>query len=1079
MSIHLNVSNSLQTLAELLAVDLKSTDQNPFVKQWVVTQTEGMNSWLKQTIARENGIAANIHFCKPNDIITEIYRKSIRNGKSIVNTEDIRWCIYGLLSNPAFLNSYPSTASYYEGNDIKRIALSDELADLFDQYQIYRHETIQLWNAKLMHGESPDSWQEWLWVNLKLKLGDNYEDRVQMANTLMDALLDPAMQVAVKLNIPSLHLFGLAVITPYYLNIFYTLAKFMDIHLYLVNPCPKEIWMDYKSEQQITKLLRKKNIERAAFDHLLIGNDLLLNWGGIIKESFSLIMENDDFVNVYNDDYAVPIIAPNTLLKKIQFDIYNNANIKDRIKLTTLDVYDGSIMLNAAYTPVREVEILHNYLIELVDKKNEKLSPKDIVVLVSDVSIYAPFIHSVFSNSPYQFPYNIADESYSLGNNLFTAIREILTLEAESFKVESVLKLLESPYIRNRFKIKDEQILRTAARQAGIIFSLEGRIEDDTRYISWAYGLKKIIYGLCMSGEVEIYDGGDHFIPLDTAEGAEGMERVRLVYFIKVLSKKLDERKQSRTITQWAAYLQELVEDMIFEAGEKEDEDFTKLVQFTEHMALLEKDANIEISFEIFRHSFLQRLEVEKKAGSFAKGGITFCSLLPMRSIPFKVVAMLGMDFDKFPRKETALSFSLLQEVKPGDRNVKNNDKHLFLETLMSAQSYLYISYIGANAKDGSKLPSSSLVDELIDYVARGLQTGANGVKIDTDTLRNDWVKLHPLHSFSGAYQADNKLISYLSEGRYKTSIPITIKDKQQKQFTFEIVNINDIARFLQNPPRQYLQKQLNVYYHDQDVLLMDHELFGFDQLTKWGVQDRILSMTQDEIDRYKNSIRKSGKFPLHNFGAASFDIVVDGIADLKKRFEVIRSDMPSNFLDIKFELENTLVNGKIESIYGNNFISVCNSSDNLKYLLKSFVSYIGIIATGREDINFVFIAKGKDDTILPAGKISKQDALSMFAVFLSYYKAGHNTYFNFYPALAQKDMQMINGDFNSFWELYLDAKEDDQSFLFEDDYLNTAVNHGFFDEDKFSIIVENVKSIFNPIKLHFPDFFIAPKKRN
>ena len=188
---------------------------------------------------------------------------------------------------------------------------------------------------------------------------------------------------------------------------------------------------------------------------------------------------------------------------------------------------------------------------------------------------------------------------------------------------------------------------------------------------------------------------------------------------------------------------------------------------------------------------------------------------------------------------------------------------------------------------------------------------------------------------------------------------------------------------------------------------------------------------------------------------------------------------MPSNFLDIKFELENTLVNGKIEPIYGNNFISVCNSSDNLKYLLKSFVSYIGIIATGREDINFVFIAKGKDDAILPAGKISKQDAQSMSAVFLSYYKAGHNTYFNFYPALAQKDMQMINGDFNSFWELYLDAKEDDQSFLFEDDYLNTAVNHGFFDEDKFSIIVENVKSIFNPIKLHFPDFFIAPKKRN
>jgi exodeoxyribonuclease V gamma subunit len=121
-----------------------------------------------------------------------------------------------------------------------------------------------------------------------------------------------------------------------------------------------------------------------------------------------------------------------------------------------------------------------------------------------------------------------------------------------------------------------------------------------------------------------------------------------------------------------------------------------------------------------------------------------------MRSIPFRVVAMLGMDFDKFPRKETALSFSLLQEVKPGDRNVKNNDKHLFLETLMSAQDYLYISYIGANAKDGVKLPASSLVDELIDYVARGLQPDADGVRLDTDTLRNEWVTLHPLHCFSG-----------------------------------------------------------------------------------------------------------------------------------------------------------------------------------------------------------------------------------------------------------------------------------------------------------------------------------------
>ena len=409
MSINLNVSNSLKPLSYLLAEGLKSSDQNPFVKQWIVTQTEGMNSWLKQTIAHKNGIAANIQFCKPNDIITEIYRKNIRSNKKVVNTEDIRWCIYSLLNEPAFLQNFPNISNYYLGNDIKRIALSDELADLFDQYQIYRHDIINGWNTKLIVGEAAEDWQEWLWMKVKEKLGGLYEDRVQMAKTLMNSLKDPVIQERVKQNIPSLHLFGLAVITPYYLDIFQALAEFIDIHLYLVNPCPQHIWMEDKSEQQITKLLLKRNKKREAGDHLLIGNDLLLNWGKIIKDSFMLLMQNEAFVNVYDDDFAVPIEAPNTLLKKIQYDIFNNANGENRLPLLETDVKDGSITINAAYTPVREVEILHNYLIALIDKRNEELSPKDIVVLVSDVELYAPFIHSVFSNSPYEFKYNIAD----------------------------------------------------------------------------------------------------------------------------------------------------------------------------------------------------------------------------------------------------------------------------------------------------------------------------------------------------------------------------------------------------------------------------------------------------------------------------------------------------------------------------------------------------------------------------------------------------------------------------------------------------------------------------------------------
>ena len=292
------------------------------------------------------------------------------------------------------------------------------------------------------------------------------------------------------------------------------------------------------------------------------------------------------------------------------------------------------------------------------------------------------------------------------------------------------------------------------------------------------------------------------------------------------------------------------------------------------------------------------------------------------------------------------------------------------------------------------------------------------------------------------------------------------------------MVYIIVLARFMQNPPRHYLQKQFNVYYHEDDVLLMDHELFGFDQLTKWGVQDTVMTMTQDEIDAYKKTVKKSGKVPLHNFGEASIDIVVEAIAELKERVEANRDGLPRTFIDLKFELDNTNFTGKVDGIYGNKFISVCNSSDNLKYLLKSFIVYLGLVCNGNADIDFVFIAKDMEDVKISAGKITEQEARALLSIYLAYFKEGHGDYFYFYPAIGQKDMLMISDDYNTFWDIYSDAKEDDRSFIFEDEYLNTAVQHGFFSEDAFNKIRENVKTIFNPIKVHFPTFFIAPQKR-
>jgi exodeoxyribonuclease V gamma subunit len=277
-----------------------------------------------------------------------------------------------------------------------------------------------------------------------------------------------------------------------------------------------------------------------------------------------------------------------------------------------------------------------------------------------------------------------------------------------------------------------------------------------------------------------------------------------------MLEQLMAERRAPRTIAGWAEYLRRLLEEMVFEAGAKEDDDHPHFISLIEEMSALDELVKVEVSFEVFRHSFLHRLVKEQRTRAFLAQGITFCSMVPMRSIPFRVIAMLGMDYDKFPRRDSGVSFSYLVsgEPRPGDRNVRNNDRHLFLETLLSAREMLYISYCSRDEKDAALKPPSSLVDELIDYVGKGMAD-----QPDNEHLRKDWVLQHPLHGFNSAYfdGRNAALRNYLPESRFRTGIEVAEGAPRIQTFDLQDVDIDKLAGFLQNPPKTFLQRQFNV----------------------------------------------------------------------------------------------------------------------------------------------------------------------------------------------------------------------------------------------------------------------------
>jgi exonuclease V gamma subunit len=274
------------------------------------------------------------------------------------------------------------------------------------------------------------------------------------------------------------------------------------------------------------------------------------------------------------------------------------------------------------------------------------------------------------------------------------------------------------------------------------------------------------------------------------------------------------------------------------------------------------------------------------------------------------------------------------------------------------------------------------------------------------------------------------------------------------------------------------LQKQFNIFYKEEDVLLQAHELFDFDHLTKWNIQDKIMFMDQAETDAYYDKEKKTGRIPLHNMGRASIDEVIDDLEPIRERLNYAKGSETRRIVPINLTITNTQITGKIDPVFGNKYISVCNSKQQLKYLIVAYTRYLAMLAQG-EEFEFVFISKYLDSLQkIAVGAISQQAAIDTLTKYLDYFMKGHQKYFHFFPAIGQNEMEMISEAHDMFWDIYENSKEGELDFTFEDDYLNKAVEHGFFDEPAFEQIKDNVHAIFDPIQGLLPAVFAKIKQK-
>ncbi|WDP85870.1 MAG: exodeoxyribonuclease V subunit gamma [Desulfobacter sp.] len=921
-------SNWMENLVQALLTMISEVPDTPLAPEYIGIQSRGMKQWLTTAIAQRFGICANVRFLFPRQILEQVLEHTIDNtqelsesrinkAKTVLNPEIMTWSIMDIFVSssleacPGFEASGLTRYIMDDPTGKKKLGLSRKIAKVFDDYQVYRPDLLAQWEGEKPLDPVSDSvkdhavWQAWLWKQLSQR-AMSLPDRV-------DALLTRARAGLLQRDhLPErFSLFGVSSMPPRFLEAFAALAEILDIHLFLLTPC-SQFFFDLRSSRQKKEMDLFSDTDGKEDQEGLIpftddGNPLLAALGRSGRE-FHGILENFDYHEPWGDFFTDPLDHEEdrfgldsgglpSMLSVVQSDILNlvHRGEKDHPPRAAVSFADRSVSIHACHSPMRESQVLKDLILEAFNTHPE-LCPHDVIVMMPDIEAYAPFLEAAFSPSP-KIPFAVSDRRRRSESSTLEAFLKIFKLKDSRLEKFRVMDLLQSPVIAEKFNltVADQEQMDKGLTAAGVIWGKDEahRIQVTGKSYpenTWAFGMRRLALGFAMpGGESEL---AGEVLPLDGFEGLEGQVFGQYAHFVHTLFDCLGLLDSPKTLENWAACFKRIVRSMmVSDKGYDKDMDF--LFTAFEQMAQEGQDAGFKskIDFSVAREAVESKLDQNISQGSFLAGSMTFCNLMPMRSIPFKLVCLMGMGEKHFPRAHSVNRFDLTHKhPRPGDKNEREEDRYLFLESLLSARQQLIITYTGMSISDNSPIPCAAPVAELEDTLIQSFSF-PDGFS---------WKIFHPLHPFSPVYfdssgkspdffsfstpqcriakaQASQKL--NISTGEKQSLCPpgaAGLPALQPLPCGPVFIEILDFIRFYRHPVQAFISRTLGLVYPDLGKERLDREAFQVKGLAQYHLGALCMDQTGDK--ELFARVRASGTLPFGQKGKTEFDRI-NGLA--------------------------------------------------------------------------------------------------------------------------------------------------------------------------------------------------------
>jgi exodeoxyribonuclease V gamma subunit len=1054
--LHLHRAARADVLAEALAHLLSSPPDDPFTPDLVAVPTRGMERWLAQrtsavlgaTPGHADGVCANVLFPTPHRLLSDTVATAsgIEPDADPWLPERLTWALLDVVDASLAERWLVQLATYLGGAEPpvdpvrrqRRLSIVRHLAGLYDRYALHRPAMLAAWaegrDADAAGRTLPEGgrWQAELWRRLRARvdLPGPAERRERACARLIE---EPGL-----VELPGrVSLFGLTRLPAGHLEVLRALAHGRDVHLFLLHPSA-ELWdaIAARGQSAVPQALRR------AHDHSgdLVNNTLLASWGRDARE-MQLVLTGTEAEAAATDDHAaLTENPPQTLLARLQDDVRADRSppgvpipgeADDR---TPLSPEDHSVVVHACHGRQRQVEVLRDAILHAL-AADPTLEPRDVIVMCPDVEAFAPLIQAAFGSSEpldgepgaatsvqaTDLRVRLADRSLTQTNPLLGVVSTLLELVDRRVTASEVLDLADRGPVRRRFGFDDDDLtqLQDWITAAGVRWGLDGDhrapyklqdVDDGT----WRAGIDRLLLGAAMTEDDERRFAG--VLPLDDVDSRAIELAGRFAELASRLQRTLDELSEPRPLADWARALADAADGMARTTG-RDRWQRAELGRILDEMADEAGDSPDVAPAEVRSH-LADRLAGRPTRANFRTGHLTVCTLTPMRSVPHRVICLLGLDDEEFPRRTPRDGDDLmLSDPHIGERDPRSEDRQLLLDALLAATEQLVITYTGNDERTNTERPPAVPIGELLDAVDATVRCD------DSERKASDRIRVrHPLQPFDPRNFTGEQPWSFdvvaLDGARALTGPRLPgapFLSEPLPGLAERDVELDDLVSFVTAPVRSFLRRRLGVSRFDSDDEVDDALPIDLDGLQRWGVADRLLHalLRGASLSDAAAAEKVRGTLPPGRLG----DLVIERVKSLVISIATDADALMTpggdrDPIDIRVALgEERTLTGTVTGVDGDTLLSVSYSRVGAKHRIAAWVRYLALAATdpqrrfsaatigrgsGRDDVRTCRIEPLSDD---PAERARL--ARAELSVLLDLYDRGMREPLPIFPATA------------------------------------------------------------------------------